>query len=210
MKKFLLMTLSVLLIIVSLAGCLNDNRLEGTWQTKTNMAEDFNSGLGDEEEISQYLKVDEFYIVHYITFNSDGTYSQYADEEELKKTMDGLKEHLRSGLTEYYEYEIDKNQLNITVDELLAYSELTMDGLIEQFITQEMFDEMVEGFKGEGNYLAADGQLHMSESLDTVIDSDVYETYTVDGDTFSITGQGGDDYDETLEKYYPVEYVKVK
>lgn len=210
MKKILLVALSVLLMLLSLAGCLNDNQLEGTWQTKTNMAEDFNAGLGDEEEIAEYLKVDEFNIVHYITFNSDGTYSQYADEEELKKTIDGLKEDIRSGLTEYYEYEIEKNQLGMTVDELLAYSNYTMDSLINEFVTQEMLDEMVDGFKAEGNYLAADGQLHMSESLDTVIDPDVYETYTVDGDNFTITGQGGDDFDEELEKYYPVEYVKVK
>lgn len=213
MKKYLSVILTVIMVLamlVTLSGCTNEaKKFVGTWETTLDMADAINEELASDEEVAKYLSVDEFELVMAIKFNDDGTYKMYVDEDSAKDTFDGLRDEWADGIEKMLEDTIAQQGVNMTVDQLLAASNTTIDDMLDQVITDDMINEMLEDVESEGNYVVKDGKLFMSDGLDYDIDEDQYETYEISDDELKLIESVGDDEDDSYKEFYPMTFTKV-
>lgn len=213
MKKTMAMLLCVLLAFsVMLTGCANEkDALIGTWRGSVDLVQFLNEGLSSvDPELGEYLRVSEFKMVYNLTFNEDGTYTMGADRDAVREAFDAVMKEMEVGLTEYLEYILNAQGLDMSVEEFMALSGLSMDALMEEAFTEDMMEEIASSMDMQGKFDAKDGKLYMSESLDTVPDTNVFEYYKLEGVTLTIDeGTQGEDR-ELMEFIYPMVLTKVK
>lgn len=214
MKKFIskvLVTVLTLSLMIFATGCGSEqDKLIGTWETNIDMTDYMNDELGANEELAQYIKVDDFSIVMQWTLKEDGTYKMAANEEKTKEMYEDLVQDIEEGIKKYFEDMIEQSSLDMTVDELLEQSGTTFDELIEDALGDELLEDMLEGFESEGKYKVKDGKVYMSDGLDSEIDEEEYETYEISGDELTLLEVVGSEDTEEFEDMYPLVFKKIK
>lgn len=213
MKKVYQLILSVLVVfalILSLTGCDEQKKFVGSWETTIDMTDFINQEITDDEEMAEYLKIEEFELVLKMTFKEDGTYKAFIDENELEKTLVLVKEDFKEGMNKYFEDYIDSMGLGLTVDEVFEASGVSMDSLVEEAFGDELYGSLTDELASEGNFKVKDGKLYLSDGLDNDIDEDEYDTYEILKDELKLIESFGDD-EEDLEKMdvYPMTFKKV-
>lgn len=213
MKKILSLALCGVLLLTSLlafAGCSTEKKIIGTWEATLDMTEFLNEEMALDEGMSEYFTVSDFAFVLHFTFNDDGTYKIAIDEDALAATIDSLKDDLAVGMTEYFEDVIVSSGLSITVEEMLSYSGMDMDELMDESINAEMFDEIVSDFVTEGNYEFSEGNLYTSADFDSEIDKDEYITVAFSGKDIKFVSLVTDEEpDEMTKKLFPMTLKKI-
>ena len=172
--------------------------------------------------------VDDFSLKYSMVFNEDGTYSAGIDAADRQNTMDNLK----ASVTEYFNdfffvllvetlVQMGMDQEINSVEDLEALMGVSMDEAISEALGIDMnsYVDMVlsgsldtylseDAFSSEGNYKTKDGRLYLSNGLDGEIFDEVYDPYTVEGDTLTITaGPAGIASD--MKEFYPLVLNKV-
>lgn len=213
MRKVMIKVMCVVMMLSMMTlftGCSEQDKFVGTWEAKVNMADYFNEGLGDDEEMAEYLSVDDFSLVLVMIFNDDGTYKMTVDEDAAKESFSTLKTDLTDGMKKYFEALIEQQGLNMSVDDVLALSGTTLDGMMEQILGDEVIEELISEMSSEGNFKVADGKLYLSEGLDYAVDETIYDTYEISGNTLKLIESVGSDDEESLAELYPIEFTKTK
>lgn len=212
MKKLLSIALCVLMVVSTmlLAGCTEQQKFVGKWEAKLDMTDYLNETLGASvAEMGEYIKVEDFTLILYITFNSDGTYSESVDMDKAKETFEDLKDDLCDGMRKYFEDTIAKNGLNMTVDELLAASNMDLEALIDQSLSDDMIKEIADEAEAEGNYEVKDGKVFLSAGKEYAVDEDVYCTYSITDDALTLIESFGGEDDAAFADMYPLTLKKV-
>ncbi len=210
MKKFLALVLSAVLLVGVLAGCGGDksasgDSLEGTWRANLDMTDMFNEQMAA-GGMGEFMNISEFGITMVMEFKSDGTYSLSADEDALASSMEGLKEELKSSATAYLENMLKEQGLDMSVEDALAASGMSLDDMLNQIFSEESMNELTAGMKSEGQYKAEDGKLYTSDSVDEA-PGDSYESYTLDGDTLTLDA-GDSEVPSGLEDLLPLVFTR--
>lgn len=210
MKRIIAITLTLAMAALLLCGCGNDRtKLEGTWQTEVDLSQQVNQMILG--EVSEYFDFSNFTITFLLTLNADGTYSLRPEETSAKAAFDSLLVRLKDGFIKFYEAEIAEAGLDMTVEELLATRNTTMDDLIETLrktIEEDgLAAELVKANTREGQFDAKDGKLYLSAGLEYGVDENVYDTYTLEGNTLTLTAHVGGNEDTQL--IYPQVFQKV-
>ena len=213
MKKILSLTLTALLLAALLAGCggagggaAEEKGITGSWAADVDMTEYLNEMLSEDEEIGQFLTLDNFTIKLLAEFKEDGTYTMAGDPESAQAAMDSLKEQLKGALTDYLQAMIDESGMDTTVEELLTEADMTMDDLMAEMDEAYSAEDLVGDLNPEGKYLFEDGKLALSDSLDEEADIAEYEAATLEGDTLTLTG--GEDADSEFAGLYPIVFER--
>ncbi len=213
MKKILSLTLTALLLAALLAGCggagggaAEEKGITGSWAADVDMTEYLNEMLSEDEEIGQFLTLDNFTIKLLAEFKEDGTYTMAGDPESAQAAMDSLKEQLKGALTDYLQAMIDESGMDTTVEELLTEADMTMDDLMAEMDEAYSAEDLVGDLNTEGKYLFEDGKLALSDSLDEEADIAEYEAATLEGDTLTLTG--GEDADSEFVGLYPIVFER--
>ena len=216
MKKCLSIALCLGLVFTMLfmfTGCNEQKKFVGKWESEIDMTDFINEGMGLDDEMAEYVAIEDFEIVMQLIFNSDGTYKRTVDENSLEDTLEDAKEDLKDGMMDYFKAYLKESGLNMTVDELLEASEVDLDELVEEALGKKVMDEMVDSMTDEGNFEVKDGKLFMSDGLDYEIDEEVYETYELNGDELKlIEAVGGDDEEDLkdlADELYPMVFERV-
>ena len=194
MKKNLTKLVSILMVLVmmvGLSGCSNEkNAVLGSWKASMNLAEYLNQGIAQEDATAaEYLSVDSFYLTMVLTFKEDNTYTITLDEN----SVDAAVEQLKMGVV-------------MTIDEIMKASNTTMDKLMDEFFSDEMVEQMVDGASSEGKFKAKSGRIFLSDGLDYEVDPNVYGIYKVDGSTLTILDYVGED--QNFLGMYPLTFTK--
>ncbi len=211
--KRLFSAFAVLCILLSMlfviSGCASDTDVfVGKWEAELDMTDTINEKLTDDEEMEDYLKVKQFSVSVVFTFKDDGTYTYEADSDKFSEAYSRLISDFREGMNSYLENVIEENGLDMTPDELLALQDTTVDDILEQAFTKELFDEMVSKMSVKGNYRAENGRLYTTTDEDDDIDRNSYEEYEiVDKNEIKLTKAVGEDSEDTKEMY-PVTLYK--
>ena len=211
MKKLLALVLSAVLLVGVLAGCgggkeaASGEGLEGTWRTEIDMADMINeqmaaSGMGE------FMNISDFSITMVMDIKGDGTYAMTVDKDALAGSMEGVKEDMKSGVTAYMESMIKEQGLDISVEDAMAASGMSLDDMVDQAFSEEAMDEMTAGLHIEGQYKAEDGKFYTSGSVDEA-PSDNYESYTLDGDTLTLDA-GSTDVPSEMEAFLPLVFTR--
>ena len=223
-----------LLLILTLALCLmgcsgKAPEILGVYETwvdmRTMMVESFDAGTGvaDQMSLDSYLGVCGFVLVS--EFREDGSYSQYVDEASLQSCLDGLasaaipfmqdfmvlafQEQFAAMGVAVESVEDIEQTLGMSMDQVFEESMgMGMEEMIEEIIAESFdLEQIMAESKTAGKYKARDGKMHMSDSPETDYSDSVYETYTIEGDTVTVTGGVGVTEEEILP--YPFTLVKV-
>ena len=181
-------------------------KITGSWAADVDMTEYLNEMLSEDEEIGQFLTLDNFTIKLLAEFKEDGTYTMAGDPESAQAAMDSLKEQLKGALTDYLQAMIDESGMDTTVEELLTEADMTMDDLMAEMDEAYSAEDLVGDLNTEGKYLFEDGKLALSDSLDEEADIAEYEAATLEGDTLTLTG--GEDADSEFAGLYPIVFER--
>lgn len=215
MKKTITTVLAVVMVFAMMTmftGCGNDNStLIGTWKADVNLASTVNKNLGDLGEMAEYLTLENFNVTMVLTFKSDDTFHMTIDEASVETAFSGLMEDLEAGVMRMMEDELAELGLDMTVEEMLAASGMSIDSLMEEAFAaldqEELIKSVVEESTSEGKFLAKDGKLCMSAGLEYNVDPACYEVYTLQDDTLTLVENVGDDTMD-LTDMYPLVFKK--
>lgn len=213
MKKRIAMILCLVMALsVVLCGCGSEkDALIGSWTGTMNLAEAVNAGMvegmgADAADMAEYLTIEELTVTMTMTFNEDDTYSLVVDEAALDEAMRGMMDEIADGMVEYFEAMLAAEGLDMSVEELLAYSGMSLDSLAEEMYNAVATEDMFADLNSEGNFKVADGKLYLSDGLDYAVDEAVYEMYTIEGSTLTIDkGTAEDAYEDYI---YPMVFTK--
>lgn len=211
MKRRLVATLLVLTVLCALlAGCGENAaaKLEGTWSTSIEMKDYFNEGL-EGTGLEDYLAVDTFPLTANYIFKSDGTYAVKMDTGALQDVLESVKGRLRDGMYRYAKDMIDAEGLGISEEELFQLMGLDLDALIEEFSNEINVDEVEKSMSTEGNYKVRGDKIHLSDSLEHLVDPEVYDLYELEGDTLTIRDHVGGETNAMVDAMYPMVLKKV-
>lgn len=206
MKPITKKIVSILLIAVMLlafAGCGKSKsgdkeQFVGSWKATLDMTDVLNEslreGIGD-DEMADYFEIEKFSFDVLFTFNDDGTYSTDVDQASLDKSAEAMREGVKDGLINYFEAMIDEMELEMSVDELLELSKISMDDLLEEAMPPDLFDDVVKEFKLKGNWKAENGKLYTTDSLSDDVNKSGYELYEItdDGIKLSLVDESEDE-----------------
>ncbi len=230
MKKITSLVLSIVLVLtlsLSMIGCnepessntLNEpessntlsepEKFIGSWEASIDCAELFNNLFSADEEMGEYIEIEEFELILKVTFKDDGTYKMSVDPKSVEKAVDSLKKDLKKGFTKYFQAVIDSEGLNMTVEELLVANGTNLDDLLEEAFGEDDVDAFVSELESEGKFEVKDGKLYMSDDLDSDIDEDEYETYEISENELKLTDSFGEDVEDGKDFIYPITFKKV-
>ena len=212
MKKRIALLLSFVLVLsLALCACGGGKKatLVGTWKTDIDLVDMLNqemeaAGMGD------FIKLDSFNLPLVLEFKEDGTGSMSVDQEAMTATVDKLAEDLTAGLEAYFADYFASLGMEIDLDEALAAAGMSMDDLVGEMKAQFAGEDAFAEFTNEFKYKAEDGKLYMSESIDSEISIDTYNTYELKGNTLTLD-IGTEELDEELAKYlFPLTLTRAK
>ncbi len=211
MKKVLSAVLAVIMVFAMtamLAGCGDDSKsLVGTWEATVDIADAVNAGIsGEDEELGKYLKLDKFEMVMRFTFNEDGTFVMEGDAESMMKSMEGARDVFEQGMREYLKAMFQAQGVDMELDEALKAAGIDLNALIDEMMASMDTEELAKEMRTEGQYKVKGDKLY---TYDGVMDKDVYDTFTLEGDKLTLLESHGQTED-ALEGLYPCEFTKVQ
>jgi predicted small secreted protein len=203
MKKTLSLILSALLLAALLAGCggasgdasagaAQEITVVGSWSAEIDMTQFINDSMGQDSEMAQFLTLENIKVRYNAEFKEDGTYAMSGDLASAQAVIESVKEQMKPALYSYFEYMIKQEGMDMTVDELLKSSGMTMDELVDSMDEALTPESLISGMEMAGNYLYEDGKLAMSSSPEEKADMKDYESVTLTADTLTFTGENMD------------------
>ena len=163
MKKAFSILIILVLIFSLLVGCgVSDNeKAIGKWEGEWDLSAALNAMLTENmEDEENYFNFDDFKLKVIFDFAKDGTLKVVVNEDSIKAAFESLRGDLKDGLRKMYQKLIDDNKYNMTVDELLAQTNLSLDQLVEQAFSQASLESVYEGIESESDYNLIDGKLY--------------------------------------------------
>lgn len=187
MKKFIVLLLTMcMLLCILLTGCGKKSEIEGFWHAEIDLTDFVNESI-ENNGLGEYVKISYFGFDYFAYFNDDGTYEFNFDTDGAASMYEQAREDFKKGVTEYFEAMIEKNNANITVEELLESQGKSLDALLEEEFPDDKLQSFMDSMSHEGNYESKEGKLYLSDGLDYRPSKEVFEEYTLDGTTLTIT-----------------------
>ncbi|MBE6737956.1 MAG: hypothetical protein E7566_04820 [Ruminococcaceae bacterium] len=181
-----------------------DERLFGKWECTTDIGAEMNELLPlffDDPKISKYIKIRSCMVTETYEFFDDYSYCITTDEISANKAIDIIKSDFGYGLLDYMVAVTKESGYDVTPKELLAaMGYLSMDEYINDMFPADLFGDISEPVVSFYR-TTPDGKLYLDEYSDTV-----YNFYTVETDTFTLTG----DNENLMPELYPITFTKIK
>lgn len=208
MRKILSLVM-IMVLVLSLTGCGSNtaSQLYGTWAATFDL-----SGMIEDELGSDFEGFHEnFDITLMLDFNEDGTFRMYVDEEALRDTFNTYIESLASfGTNVMYEQLEGKGYTRDEVDTMVQeqYGMGVEEYMLSQLQSSVNIDDLIGDMETTGVYKAKGNKLYMDE---VAVSSNMYDLFTVEGDTLTIDAAGEVDSEEIIEGFdYPYVFNKVQ
>lgn len=174
----------------------------GEWDCNWDMSGLFNMMFSMmDETMGEYMHIEKLDFPMHFTFGEDGTYTVVSDREAIKESMSEMVEGLVDGLNRYFEHMIGENELNMTVEDLLAASGFnSMDEYLDAMMSG--FEDTAEAYETSGKWVIEDGKLCILEEQDGVETKSVY-TYELTGNQLklldvTVDGEGMEGMEDML------------
>jgi hypothetical protein len=214
-KSLLSIVLCICLIATAFVGCSKKSSLEGTWVTTIDLTQEINdamySNLDDDTlsylgDLSDPLSVDLLY-----TFDEDNNYTITVDEDKLLTDLSAYMGKMIDSVAEAT-YKIAESQ-GMSRDELddfyMSEYGITLKGdLADKIDINDTVNDIVDSLV----------QIHSQSAIiegDRIYEVDEYgnktgyETFTLDGDVLTITGEYNIDDTQTDDNdMYPITLTK--
>lgn len=215
-KSLSAVVICLCLIAGIFAGCSKIS-LEGQWKSTYDLSDSIAESwdMTDDAEYGQYYdKFDEKLSVDVIyTFDKDNNYTCAVDEEKLRADLDALAEKVTNYVAEgMYKYVEDNGESRDEFDAYYAeengialYDDLYVSAKED---CDQMFSEIVEEFTESEPQLMGfkDDRIYHTDKNGNELG---YQTYTLEGDTLTITGEYDMQDNPVDEESYPIVATKI-
>ena len=181
-----------------------DGEIVGVWKYAIEMRKmlDLSGDAGDmPEEMKGAFDGLSFDMI--ADLKADGTYALYLDQDSVKTTGEKLTENMRNVIPALIEAEA--KEAGITVEDFLAAQNMTMDQVVDQFMTSFDSEEILKGsveIKENGTYVYEDGKINFQPESG---DAQVW-TVTVNGNEMTLTEV--EDSNEQIAALLPMTWTK--
>jgi len=161
MKKWLTVLMCAFFMFAGFAACSdakgqesnNNNELVsnkkmiiGKWETEIDMTEKMEEIFAADESMGEFIEVSDFKMKFFFTFEENSLMKLEVDQETLSESFDKFFAGIKESMHDYFEAMIQQSELDMTVEELLAKSNLDLDTLVEDMsgaaLDAMKFDEM--------------------------------------------------------------------
>ncbi len=160
MKKWLVVLISAFLMFAGFVACSdsgdkgdgnknavsNKDLILGTWEAEVDMTEKMKEIFASDESMGEFITVSDFKMKFFFTFNDNSLMKLEVDEDTLTESFDRFFDGMKKNMHDYFETMIKESKVEMTVEELLAKSNLDLDTLVEEMSGAAMdamkFDEM--------------------------------------------------------------------
>lgn len=213
MKKLRSIVMVVVLVLL-LGGCgaSEKDALVGAWKAELDLTDIFNTSMTrvSAEDMAEYLKVEAFSVAVTLTFREDDTYSMKVDEAALNETMQNIRSDIQAGMERYLVDLVAAEGVEMSLEEILTLSGLSMSDLMDEIITPELTASVVENINAQGKFEAEGGKLYLSAGLQFAVDKNIYEPYRMEGTTLTLLEIVSDEaVDNFTSAMYPMIFQKI-
>lgn len=213
MKKLRSIVMVVVLVLL-LGGCgaSEKDALVGAWKAELDLTDIFNTSMTrvSAEDMAEYLKVEAFSVAVTLTFREDDTYSMKVDEAALNETMQNIRSDIQAGMERYLVDLVAAEGVEMSLEEILTLSGLSMSDLMDEIITPELTASVVENINAQGKFEAEGGKLYLSAGLQFAVDKNIYEPYRLEGTTLTLLEIVSDEaVDNFTSAMYPMIFQKI-
>jgi len=150
-------------------GISNSDLVVGKWEADVDMTEMMEEIFASDEEMGEFITVSDFMMKFYFTFNSNSLMTLDVDEETLSASFDAFFAGIKEGMHDYFESMIEASELDMTVEELLAKSNLDLDTLVGEMSNAAIEAMKIDEMSYECYYEVSGDKLY---SYDTVGERD--------------------------------------
>lgn len=153
----------------------------------------------------------------YIKLAEDGSFTAAIDAEAAAVWPSKFLPQAEEFLMCYFEAMIAASGLDMSVEEFMEMSGFSMEDMLQSLVDGVLSEEMMETIvaEGRGYYKLQDGKVYLYNGA---CNENVYDLYTLDGDTMVIEKSSGviaglvglDEYDDIVSLVYPVVLTRVE
>ncbi len=171
--------------------------LVGEWRTTLDLTESAQAGIDAEaDEMNKYLKLKDYTFDFILTLEEDGTFSLRIDDESIDRTIENMTRQFEEALRSYYEDFIRSNKLNMTVDEMLADQNTSIEDMVAEVRDGLVPVEWIkENTSIDGFYKVQDGYLICSWDAEFSDDVSSYFSVYLTKKTMILTVLDSPDWD---------------
>lgn len=181
--------------------------LVGTWTGSVDLTAKINELMvGTDEAMAEYFQFSDLYFNVTMSFTQDGTCTLAFDYDSIETLFANVLEQMKPGFTKLLEEMIASYGMDMSVEDFLSLSGYSS---LDAFLEEQMDVSSIMGDMGDmdqtGNYLAADGVLYISDSLDVAaeIAEDQATPYTLENGVLTIEAGSYMD-EESAELVFPL------
>jgi len=189
---------------ITISGAATES-IVGTWAGTVEFSEEYiKESMTVEPTMANYFTIRPFSLDLTMTFHEDGTCALEIDEESAKKAVDQMMQDIMDGMVKLLDELLKQQGLNMTTEEYLEASGVTMEDLREQMAGQMDAQDMMENFSHEANYEIRDGKLLISDDLDTAPEEEDAAPYTLADGVLTIEASEEAAEEEGSEYMFPL------
>ena len=181
--------LLALTMLVSLCACGAKENLVGTWKANIELADLMNKEIAasGDEAMAEAMNLESFQLPLILELREDGTCTMKVDPEAMAASTEKLAADLTEGLKAYFVTMLEQQGLEVEdPTEVLTTMGLDLDALVAEMKDQFLAEDTFAEFTMESKYKAEDGKIYFSDDLESEINADEYNTYTLKGDTLTL------------------------
>ena len=179
----------------------------GTWAGSIDISELVNTMMGAAPEVTEYFSFSGIAFDVEMTFLADGTCSLAVNEESLKNTYEAMMQQIIPGMKKMMQDILTESKLDMTVDEFLAASNISLEDLVKDAIGENPLDEMAESLKRDGYYTLAEGTLFITDEKGEEPDAEDATPYTLEAGVLTIQAPEG--MEEEAKSMFPLVLKRV-
>lgn len=174
----------------------------GNWSGSVDISELVNTMMGDVPETADYFSFSDITFDMEMTFLADGSCSVAVTEESLKNAYELMIQQVIPGMKKMLEDILAAGNIDMTVDEFLAASNMSLEDMIRESIDEDSLDEIAGGLVQEGYYTLADGILYITDEKGEEPGDDDATPYTLENGVLTI--QAPEDMEEEAAAMFPL------
>lgn len=176
--------------------------LIGTWTGSIDITDFLNAKM-EAAGAGAYFQFADLALKVTMTFTDDGTCTLAVDEAAIPALTDSIKEQMMGGVEKLLKEQLAANNIDMTVEEALAQSGMTMEEVVEQAAENAQLTNAFSGIEKETRYLAKAGLLYMDEDPESLPDSGA-SPYKLSNGTLTIRVSQDDEDSEYAPVAFPL------
>lgn len=223
MKKWLAVLVCAFLMFAGFVACSDSQKQEsnvnnevvsnkklilGKWEAEVDMTEKMEEIFAATESMGAAFKVSDFKMKFFFTFDDNSLMKLEVDEVTLSESFNKFFVGIKESMHDYFEEMIKQSNLDMTVEELLAKSNLDLDKLVDDMSSAALDAMKIDEMSYDCYYEVGLNKLYSYDAAGKRDDEEYIEIEFPDENTMKFVGVKTKDTGNILEMITELKKVK--